>query len=136
MSEVCCMDKHQHDTQPPSGRRRFLRQLGMTAAATAALSGLADVAGLKPAAAATRAPAGTKVRGGRDHASIVPDATVTSVTFECTLCVGCCDPVCTPSGVWCHNCEAVTWISGGIGVIGWAGVICIGNGSSFTLSGD
>ena len=41
------MDQHQHDAQPPSGRRKFLRQLGMTAAATAALSGLADVVGLK-----------------------------------------------------------------------------------------
>jgi len=49
------MDKHQHDAQPPSGRRKFLSQLGMTAVATAALSGLADVVGLKPAAAASRA---------------------------------------------------------------------------------
>jgi hypothetical protein len=49
------MDSRQHHAQPPSGRRKFLGQLGMTAVATAALSGLADVVGLKPAAAATRA---------------------------------------------------------------------------------
>ena len=127
------MDKHQHVAQPPSGRRKFLRQLGMTAVGTAALSGLADVAGLKPAAAATR---GMKVRGARNRASVVPDATVTSVTLTCTLCEGCCSPACSPSGIWCHNCEAVTWIGGGIGQIAWAGIICIGGGTSFTLTGD
>jgi hypothetical protein len=130
------MDKHQHDAQPPSGRRRFLRQLGMTAVGTAALSGLADVVGLKPAAAATRAEGGMKIRGARSRASVLPDATVTSVTLTCNLCEGCCDPDCTPAGVYCHNCEAVTWLSGGIGEIGWAGIICLGGGSSFTLSGD
>jgi anaerobic selenocysteine-containing dehydrogenase len=125
------MDKHQHDAQPPSGRRKFLSQLGMTAAATAALSGLADVVGLKPAAAATR---DMKVRGARQHASLEP-ATATYTTFTCELCQGCCGAPCTPTGVYCHQCWASTYVngSGNPTSIYEFGYICVGGGTNFTL---
>jgi anaerobic selenocysteine-containing dehydrogenase len=130
------MDKHQHDAQPPSGRRKFLRQLGTTAVATAALSGLADVVGLKPAAAATRAEGGMKVRGARNRASVVPDATVTSVSVICQHCNGCCGSPCTPSGLYCHFCWGQTILSSnpGIPIIGFEGYYCIGGGNNFTLT--
>ena len=127
------MDKHQHDTQPPSGRRKFLRQLGMTAAATAALSGLADVVGLKPAAAATRAEGDMKVRGARQYTSRA-NVTVNSVYLECYVCSGCCGSPCTPSGVYCHHCTGVTVVNGDIGVIAFAGYYCLGGNNGFTLT--
>jgi anaerobic selenocysteine-containing dehydrogenase len=127
------MDKHQHDAQPPSGRRKFLRQLGMTAAATAALSGLADVAGLRPAAAATRAAGGMKVRGARKNASL-QRVTVNSVYLTCYVCSGCCGSPCTPSGVYCHHCTGVTVVNGDIGVIAFAGYYCLGGNNNFTLT--
>jgi anaerobic selenocysteine-containing dehydrogenase len=129
------MDKHQHDAQPPSGRRKFLSQLGMTAVATAALSGLADVVGLKPAAAATRAKGNMKVRGARQHASLEP-ATATYTTFTCELCQGCCGAPCTPTGVYCHQCWASTYVngSGNPTSIYDFGYICVGGGSNFTLT--
>jgi hypothetical protein len=125
------MDKHQYDAQPQSGRRKFLRQLGMTAAATAALSGLADVAGLRPAAAATRAAGGMKVRGARNRASSV---TVVSAFFGCSLCSGCCGGPCTPSGVYCHFCAGGTLMSNGDTVDTFSGYYCIGGDNNFTLS--
>ena len=127
------MDKHQHDAQPPSGRRKFLRQLGMTAAATAALSGLADVAGLRPAAAATRAAGGMKVRGARKNAPL-QRVTVNSVYLTCYVCSGCCGSPCTPSGVYCHHCTGVTVVNGDIGVIAFAGYYCLGGNNNFTLT--
>jgi hypothetical protein len=128
------MDEHQHDAQPPSGRRKFLSQLGMTAVATAALSGLADVAGLRPAAAATRAARGMKVRDARNRASVVPAATVETAFFGCSLCSGCCDGPCTPSGVYCHYCAGGTLMSNGDVVDSFAGYYCIGGDNNFTLS--
>jgi anaerobic selenocysteine-containing dehydrogenase len=127
------MHQHQHDAQPPSGRRKFLRQLGTTAVATAALSGLADVVGLKPAAAATRAEGDMKVRGARKHASRERRA-VTSVELTCYLCSGCCGSPCTPTGVYCHHCTGVTWLTGDIGVIAFAGYYCLGGNNNFTLT--
>jgi len=125
------MDNHQHDAQPPSGRRKFLSQLGMTAVATAALSGLADVVGLKPAAAATR-EGGMKVRGARENAS-VGRATVNSVYLTCYVCSGCCGSPCTPSGVYCHHCTGVTVVNG-IDVIAFGGYYCLGGNNNFTLT--
>jgi hypothetical protein len=127
------MDKHQHDAQPPNGRRKFLRQLGMTAAATAALSGLADVVGLKPAEAATRAEGRMKVRGARASAS-GNLATVTGAFFGCSLCYGCCGSPCTPSGVYCHYCAGGTLMSNGDVVDSFSGYYCIGGDSNFTLT--
>ncbi len=125
------MDKHQHGAQPPSGRRKFLRQLGVTAAATAALSGLADVVGLKPAAAATRTEGGMKVRGAREHDSQA--ATVGATSVICQLCKGCCGAPCTPSGVYCHFCWGQTIVNG-IPIIGFSGYYCLGGGNNFTLT--
>jgi hypothetical protein len=125
------MDKHQYDAQPPSGRRKFLRQLGMTAAATAALSGLADVVGLKPAAAATRAMGDMKARGAREQNSQA--ATVGATSVICQVCSGCCGAPCTPSGVYCHFCWGQTIVNG-IPIIGFSGYYCLGKDNNFTLT--
>jgi hypothetical protein len=128
------MDKHQQDAQPPSGRRRFLRQLGMTAVGTAALSGLADVVGLKPAAAVTRAERGRKVRGARSRAAVVPDVTVSGISMTCDVCEGCCGTPCTPSGVYCHYCNAITLVAGGGSAGGFAGYYCLGGNEYYAMS--
>jgi hypothetical protein len=125
------MDKHQHDVQLQSGRRKFLRQLGMTAAATAALSGLADVVGLKPAAAATRDAGYMNARGAGEHDSQA--ATVGATSVICQLCKGCCGGPCTPSGVYCHLCWGQTIVNG-IPIIGFEGYYCLGGGNNFTLT--
>lgn len=113
------MDQHH---QPPDGtppapsRRKFLRQVGMTAAATAAAVGAAEALGMTPAFAGSKQgarvtpatpmnvmplaqlPAGTAKRM-QEIRSVHPDSAV------------CCDPdpghcggPCHPSSVWCHVC--------------------------------
>jgi hypothetical protein len=146
---------HQHQavtgsTDLPGGRRKFLRQVGMTAAATAAFAGIGDVAGMKAAGAATKVkptsaankdtlvralpvaelPAVSRkkvqeirLRHGQEKGEN-PDAAGAMYCF--------CDPnhcpgACHPNGVWCHYCY---YWSGGY--CGPSGYYCIeGCGSGF-----
>lgn len=126
------MDKHQHDAQPPSGRRKFLRQLGMTAAATAALSGIADVAGLKPAEAATRPRGVKKVRGVRESVTLDSAESATARSLYCYPAPGSCGEPCEPSGLYCHGCTAITEVSGE--TVSYAYNLCIGGDTTFTLT--
>lgn len=89
------------NAQQGPGRRKFLRHLGMTAAATAALAGIADVAGLTPASAATGNTRVKKVRDVRERAVTVnPNCP----SISCLLARGRCGAGCTPTGVYCHTC--------------------------------
>jgi hypothetical protein len=121
------MDEHQHDLQPPVGRRTFLRRLGMTAAAAAALAGIADVAGRNPAGAAVR------TRGGNQARGVGEVATLDSARLYCTPSPGHCGGGCQPSGVYCHQCTAVT---GGIAGSNHTYNMCIGGDTNFTLRTD
>ena len=117
------MNQDTHDSQPerdqdgPATRRKFLRQVGMTAAATAAVAGLADVAGMKPAFAAAkskgvpaRAMSPSMQKKIQEIRSVHPD---TTLFYSCALAPGHCGGPCHPSGVWCHNCCYVSNYCGG-----------------------
>jgi hypothetical protein len=102
------MDNDLRNERPVTGRRRFLRQFGITAAATATAVGLLDVAGMKPAHAAAKA-----------SDDLYP-------AMYCTYEHGACGGPCSPSGVWCHWCDVLA--NGGTG-----NYLCIGGPDSFTL---
>jgi hypothetical protein len=137
------VDKDTHDSQPaqnrgaPPNRRKFMRQVGMGAAATAAIAGLADVAGMKPAAAATkRAPTNTgvltsptlstttqkKIQEIRARTvDVHPD---TTYFIACSPTPGDCGGPCEPAGVWCHWCCVDENYCGGLAVSCWRS--CVG----------
>lgn len=115
------MDREHHEKQPshsqdpPASRRKFLRHIGMTAAATAAIAGFADVAGMKPALAATKgasskstlvgkAPPGVRKQVQEIRASRGLQLAAGYNTVFCRLAVGYCGAPCHPNGVWCHTC--------------------------------
>jgi nitrous oxide reductase len=133
------MDTGHNDSQPGSSgqggssRRKFLRQVGVTAAATAAFAGIADATGLGSAFAATKTtptgpagktmtlvralpakdlPAGQakkvqeiRARRAQELAGNVNPATVGEYYCYCTP--GQCGSGCHPNGVWCHYCYNV-----------------------------
>jgi hypothetical protein len=94
-----------------TGRRKFLRQFGMTAAAAAAAVGVTELAGLTPAAAATRGKAATQpfrgtaplkiVRSAANHAA-APDCDPIYGTCACDE--GHCDGGHCPHGYVCNYC--------------------------------
>lgn len=99
------------ETHAPSGRRSFLRQVGLTGVAAAAWAGIGDVVGLTPAHAASKGKSPRRVItatiGGHD----APDAPDATQIFNCDCTPGKCPGgPCHPDGVWCHEC---TWVSGG-----------------------
>lgn len=99
----------------PSGRRKFLRQAGMTAAAAAALVGIGDVVGLTPASGATMRSAGATMRSGWALTGTqvrpeISDAPHNTQVMSCTCTPSQCPETCHPDGVWCHYC---VWVSGG-----------------------
>ena len=111
----------------PATRRKFLHQIGMTAAATAAVAGLADVAGMKPAYAATK---GTpKKTGVRAVSTLPPEAQKkiheirsarpdVAVFYSCELTPNHCGAGgCHPAGVWCHFCCYVSSYCGNFATI-------------------
>ncbi len=118
------MDQHEHDGQSlgheagkASSRRKFLRQVGMTAAATAAAVGAADVFGVTAASAAAKQ--GTRGRPTM-KVSEGPPALVKKVRdiraarpnylpfYCCSPTPGDCGKPCHPNGVWCHTCVSST----------------------------
>jgi hypothetical protein len=137
-----------HDSQPeqnqgaPATRRKFLRQIGMTAAATAAVTGLADVAGMKPAFAATK---GTpKSEGARVISTLSPARQKkiqeirsahpdTLLFMSCQLTPGKCGG-CHPAGVWCHLCCSVSAYCGNYGHYNNCSYVCSGGEYSFCYS--
>lgn len=127
------------DTGAAHGRRKFLRQAGMTAAATAALVGVADVAGVAPAFASAKGPTIRKatalstakgVRPGSTKQVQEIRATATAGSdpfFSCILAPGHCNGNCTPNGVFCHHCcTSATHDS--------CAFICVGGDSNFFVS--
>jgi hypothetical protein len=102
------MNNDSRNERPVTGRRRFLRQFGVTAAATATAVGLLDVAGMKPA-----------------HAAAKQSDTLYAAMY-CTYTEGACGGPCSPTGVWCHSCEVTA--NGGN-----TAYLCIGGPDSFTL---
>jgi hypothetical protein len=113
-----------HDHGEPAPRRKFLRQIGMTAVATAAIAGVADVAGAKPAfaggklaAATNKLPSGSKSVAQKKLREIRgqnPTETCSEIYVSCLVTPGVCNggKPCTPDGVWCHTC---CYLSGGCG---------------------
>jgi hypothetical protein len=118
------MDQQHHDGQPTATvddsaqpqRRKFLRHVGMAAAA-AAVVGITDVAGAKSAFAATKGSPGSKaivIRGGpngwgskaKQIQEIRHDARPdTSYGYiSCNPSANQCGGACTPNGIWCHYC--------------------------------
>jgi hypothetical protein len=125
------MDGHQHDLQSSDGRRAFLRRLGMTAVATAALAGIADVAGQNPAGAAVRTKGANQVRGvGQGASAALQSGTVQSL--YCYPNPGQCGSACQPNGVYCHLCTADTTVPDG-SVGAYVYNMCIGGDTTFTL---
>lgn len=124
------MDQDHHDERPPEygglsaprSRRKFLRNVGMTAAATAAVVGVTDVMGMKSAFAATKEPAGQGGHGGQGAPgcnltiSDLPPAVAKKMReirtqqgsdpgyLCCVPAHGDCGAGCTPGSVWCHAC--------------------------------
>jgi hypothetical protein len=120
------MDQHQHDGQSsrdetgkaPS-RRKFLRQVGMTAAAAAAVAGAADVFGVAPAFAAAKQ--GTRDRSATPARKLgeAPPALAKKVReirtaranynpfYCCSPTPGDCGKPCV-RGEWCHTCVSST----------------------------
>jgi hypothetical protein len=121
------MDEDQHDSRlprnqdPPATRRKFLRQIGMTTATAAVVAGLADVAGMKPAFAATKGTSTSKgvparsdspeirkmiqeirTRNGQQVGGLNTESR--HITLWCQLTPGHCGGPCEPSSVWCHRC--------------------------------
>ena len=115
-------DSSPHQEAAVPGRRKFLRQVGLTAAATAVVAGTADVLGVTPALASANKAARTKsmlahnavpaselspvaakrvreIRTKYDAAH--PDAIC---SWYCELAPGSCGAPCHPNGVWCHLC--------------------------------
>lgn len=113
------MDGHQHDLQLQLGRRAFIRRAGRTAAATAFLVGIADLAGRNPARAAVRTRGVNQVPLAGDSAAL-----------SCSPSPGHCGGGCRPSGVYCHQCTAYT---GGIGFSPHTYNMCIGGNTTFGL---
>jgi hypothetical protein len=130
----------------PAGRRKFLRQVGMTALATAAFAGVGDAAGLTSASAASKgkslgaASKGTliqampvaelpassrkkvqeiRIRHGQET-NVLPDA---KGAMYCYCDPGNCPGACHPSNVWCHYCY---YWSGAY--CGPSGYYCVGTG--------
>ncbi|HZR52330.1 MAG TPA: hypothetical protein VFB06_22820 [Streptosporangiaceae bacterium] len=108
-------DRPSQDQGPPATRRKFLRQIGMTAAATAAVAGIADIAGMQPARAAANGAPGnsTLVRSAppgvrkqlqeiRVRRGIAAPAGYN--TDFCRLDVGFCSGGGCKGGKWCHDC--------------------------------
>jgi hypothetical protein len=99
-----------------AGRRKFLRQVGMTAAAAAAAVGAAELAGLKPAAAAAKrkAVASSASSGGTAPRKIVrPVQAGQAVKPDCEAgydwcwCAeGQCDGGACPHGYVCNYCAS------------------------------
>jgi hypothetical protein len=131
-----------HDSRPaqnqnaPATRRKFLRQIGMTGAATAMVVGLADVAGVKPAFAATKATpksrgvltspnlpaqAQKRIQEIRARTTADPD---TAYFVGCSPTPGECGGPCEPAGVWCHWCCYESGYCGGREISCWRS--CIG----------
>jgi hypothetical protein len=122
------MDHHHHDGQslppetgPTASRRKFLRQVGMTAAAAAAGVGAADVFGVRSAHAApkqgTHGRPTMKLSEGppalvkrvREIRSARPDE---GIPVCCSPAPGNCGRPCHPNGVWCHICCSIScWYS-------------------------
>jgi hypothetical protein len=86
--------------QAAVSRRGFLRRAGITGAVAAGLVGIADVAGLSPAHASTKAPVRYKITGQTIRA-MRPDEPAnccsTGGFFHCE-CNGCC-----PAGYCCYH---------------------------------
>jgi hypothetical protein len=116
----------QHDAQSSQNepgkapsRRKFLRQVGMTAAAAAAVAGAAEVFGLTPASAAAKQ--GTRGRPAlpANKLSEAPPALAKKVRdiraaqpnynpfYCCSPTPGHCGKPC-PHGEWCHTCVSST----------------------------
>jgi hypothetical protein len=97
-----------------AGRRKFLRQVGMTAAAAAAAVGAAELAGLKPAAAAAKRKAvasSASSRGTARRKIVRPLVAGQAVRPDCEAgydwCVcseGNCDGGHCPHGYVCNWC--------------------------------
>jgi hypothetical protein len=138
-----------HENGARTTRRKFLRQVGLTAAAGAAAAGIVEVAGLAPAFGATR---GTTSAGSAGNPTLVRAVTpsklpasaakklqeirsrqVQESTVHPDSAMFCyCTPgqcpggACHPDGVWCHYCYNVS------GFCGPSGYYCInGCGSGY-----
>ncbi len=131
------------DRKTGASRRKFLRQIGMTAAAGAAVAGFADVAGLAPALASAKSapkargvlahstlPAQTqkKIREIRAHRAS-PDVPQASLFVNCSPTPGQCGGPCHPNGVWCHWCCLESAHCGGRKISCWRS--CIGGDFDF-----
>jgi hypothetical protein len=99
------------------GRRKFMRQVGVGAAATAALVGVTDVVGMKSAVAATtkddpKANKAATIRAAKEiHAKKVKEVRartgsekIATIITCCNLSAGHCAGGCRPAGIWCHIC--------------------------------
>jgi hypothetical protein len=105
-----------------TGRRKFLRQVGMTAAAAAAAVGAAELAGLKPAAAAAKRNAvasSAPFRGTAPIKIVRPVRTGQGATPDCYAAYGgcfCseghCDDGHCPHGYVCNYCFSTSCGSG------------------------
>lgn len=126
-----------------ASRRKFLRQIGVSAVGTAALAGMVDITGMSAASAATqRARAklaaakksqGKSVRAVNAQAGATPAACTVSVVGSCTCAPGNCGGPC-PKGYWCNYCQThdptycasgFRCIAGGCNVLFNAVVCCI-----------
>jgi hypothetical protein len=122
----------------PPNRRKFLRHVGMTAAATAALAGITDMAGINPALAASKGGSlkkATLVRAvktseltpaQRKRVRTVTGTAQPNVDNDdmfCTCTPGDCGSPCHPSSVWCHYCTKIASSS-----TCKSGYYCIGGG--------
>jgi hypothetical protein len=122
------MDSDLRDRSSKGGRRKFLRQFGVTAAATAAAAGLIDVAGVQPAFASDnkRKPSGVQ-RPPRKRVRGVEDAEAERfLRVNCSLAPNMCGEPCAHN-LWCHVCSNSS--------NGAQAYFCIGGYSSFYLSG-
>ena len=130
----------QRGQEPGPSRRKFLRQVGLTAAATAAVAGAADAFGVTAARASTQKAARTKVSIGKnatpfskaspatakkvreiraEYNAAHPDAVC---SWYCHLAPGSCGAPCHPNGVWCHVC---------VGPNSSFSFVCLGGHSNF-----
>jgi hypothetical protein len=121
----------------PSSRRKFLRQIGMTAAATAAFAGITDIAGVKPAYAGTRIKLpgqATLIRSAT--AAEMPRSTVKQIREirermapdARTCCIpapGACGAPCHPKSFFCHACLSANG-GGGFACLHGDSEVCFG----------
>jgi hypothetical protein len=118
------MDQDHHDEKSPEyggltaprSRRKFLRNVGMTAAATAAVVGVTDAMGMMPAFGAARGSGRPGSWAGDIPISELPPNVAKKMReirarqgsdpgyLCCVPAHGDCGGPCTPASVWCHAC--------------------------------